>query len=157
MAENGCVGRIASVVDWLGRHAVYLAAMGAVLQRRGPWASIWLALTAFALAARVLVPVGFMPTQTNGGFALAICTGHGPLIIGERQTPTAPNHKSTPDAPCAFAGSVTPTTPTLDAAPISSPLPAGQVVAQRQVADLIPGRGLAAPPPQSHAPPILAI
>jgi len=110
-----------------------------------------LILALAALWMQVLVPQGFMVASANTGPALVICTGHGPLL-----NPDHPGKAPKPasDAPCVFAahGAVSaPPPPPLPAAPGFAPTtPAVQsFVAQT------PGRGLAAPPPPSHAPPLL--
>jgi len=126
--------------------------MGLTGGRAGFWRSVSLTLVIFALAVKVLVPPGFMVAGNAGAFPLVICTGHGPLILGDHSDQKAPSHKSS-DAPCAFAGSATPPTPSVVAS-IAEPLPIAmdQIVGVKS-ADQAPGRGLAAPPPQSHAPP----
>lgn len=113
-------------------------------------------LIALALLFRFMVPPGYMIDAKAPTSGLVICTGHGPLQLGGHEGPRGPSHKS-PDAPCAFAGAVTPITPPLavDVAPpqanrvdphVASPL-----------LDLAPGRGLAAPPPPSRGPPQVSI
>jgi hypothetical protein len=122
--------------------------MGLTGGKAGFWRGVSLTLVIFALAMKVLAPPGFMVASNTGSFPLVICTGHGPLIIGDHG-----DHK-TSDAPCAFAGSATPPTPSVVAS-IAEPIAIAidQVVGV-QGDDQTPGRGLAAPPPQSHAPPI---
>jgi hypothetical protein len=115
-------------------------------------------LTMLALALKVLVPQGFMLSERGSGIPLVICTGHGPLMLSDNGHGGSkdPAHKKS-DAPCMGAGNVTPVAPsTLAAASepivqIADRLPGGVSP------DLIPGRGLAAPPPQSHAPPAVSI
>lgn len=111
-------------------------------------------LAVLALALKVLAPPGFMVAHNDGAFPLVICTGHGPLIIADHGDKKAPAKKAT-DAPCAFAGAATPPPPPVAA---GLPEPLTIVVAQvvgAQLDDQAPGRGLAAPPPRSHAPPEL--
>jgi hypothetical protein len=128
--------------------------MGRAGGMAGFWRGVSLTLVVFALAVKVFVPPGYMVASHAGAFGLAICTGHGPLIIGNHGDPKAPGPK-TSDAPCAFAGSATPPAPPTVAV-VSQPLAAvfRQAAAVESV-DQAPGRGLAAPPPRSHAPPIL--
>ena len=115
-----------------------------------------LTLATLAIALKLLAPPGFMPENRAGQFQLVICTGHGPLVLSDRGAPNAPSHKAA-DPPCAFAGATTPP------APSSAPsIAAPGVVRVEQAADapahdLAPGRGLAAPPPQAHAPPDISI
>ncbi len=81
------------------------------------------AIHAFALLAMLvgaLAPQGFMPTQTTGGFAIKLCSGHADsklsitpdnpdfellsLVYGQ-QDETAPEPEPEPSTPaCAFAG-----------------------------------------------------
>ena len=116
--------------------------------------SVALTLAAFALALKVLSPAGFMiDTRPGAPSGLVICTGHGPLVINGKDDSKAPTKKAA-DPVCPFAGSAAP--------PLAPPLTAGPAgPLSRPVSDalgvmafdLAPGRGLAAPPPQSHAPP----
>jgi hypothetical protein len=124
------------------------------LQGPNGWRGACLALAALALFVKIIVPPGFMVAapQTTGGVALVICTGHGPLDAGAGHDKGGLT-KSRSDAPCAFAGHAAPPTPALGVAVPASTFtvyarPAGDI------ADLIPGRGLAAPPPPSQAPPL---
>ena len=127
--------------------------MGLAGGKSGFWRSVSLTLVIFALAMKVLVPPGFMVASDTRTFPLVICTGHGPLVLGRHGDQKGPAHK-TSDAPCPFAGSSTPPTPTLTAT-FAEPLETRveQIVGVKS-ADQAPGRGLAAPPPQSHAPPV---
>ncbi len=110
-----------------------------------------------ALFLQVLVPPGFMVGQTAGGPAIVVCTGHGPLQIRSQSPgkPATPS-KSADSATCVFAGhgGVAPA-PVLSI-PMSTRF---AIVAEPAVAapDLLPGRGLAAPPPPSQAPPGLPV
>ena len=120
--------------------------------KAGFWRSVSLALVVFALAIKVLVPPGFMVAADSHAFPLVICTGHGPLILDGHGDQKAPSHK-TSDAPCAFAGSGTPPTPTVTATVAEPVAISVDPAIGGQSPDQTPGRGLAAPPPQSHAPP----
>jgi len=117
------------------------------------WRGAFLTLALLALVMKLAVPAGFMVAAPGDGrgFNLVICTGHGPLIAGQ------PDHKggeskSKTDAPCAFAGHAAPPIPTLGAPLVSSAHGQAAALAPPLV-DLIPGRGLAAPPPPSRGPP----
>jgi hypothetical protein len=126
--------------------------MGSLRTTSGVWRSVFFTLAVMALVLKIAVPPGTMVSQSRSSIPLVICTGHGPLVIGDHGQPGAPS-KSRADAPCAFASSATPATPA----------PAVIVAARIAVAiarlpgpdgfDLSTGRGLAAPPPPSHAPP----
>ena len=112
-------------------------------------------LALLALLVTILVPPGYMTAAGQGGPSLVICTGHGPLsfaasdLNGSHKAP-----KARPDNPCAFAGH--------GIAEAGGPAPALSAptyfihpTIQSVRADLTPGRGLAAPPPPSQAPPVL--
>ncbi len=72
---------------------------------------ILLLLALLALSVRALVPAGFMPAQSAGGWTLEICTGQGlmKVEVGGK------HGKPEPSAPsvCAFAGAVAPLLPVL--------------------------------------------
>ena len=108
-------------------------------------------LAALALTIQLLVPQGYMVSTDQGSPGLVICTGHGPLRLYDHHRAPGKAPKSS-DAPCAFAGHGTATAPP----PAASPVAVSFEYVQRPLArtfDLAPGRGLAAPPPPSHAPP----
>jgi hypothetical protein len=128
--------------------------MGWTCNRLAAWQRICLMLAVFALAPRMLIPQGFMIADTGGSSALAICTGHGPLSMGndDHGAPKDQDHKKA-DAPCSGVGNLTSNAPP-SAALVSVTF--DQVTSDFfgvDAIDLMPGRGLAAPPPQSHAPP----
>ena len=112
--------------------------------------SAWFAMALMAVVVRAMIPAGFMVTPESG-LNLVICTGHGPsLLAGKSDTPTQSPQK--PDSPCAFAGFqagcavetfavVTEATVWFAALPVIRSF------------DLLPGRGLTAPPPPSTGPP----
>jgi hypothetical protein len=112
-------------------------------------------LALIALVFQVAAPPGFMVSPSSAGPALVICTGHGPLTLDSHagvpgHKPARPAH----DGICAFAGhgvAASPPTLTILAA---SPLILSSTPPRRSP-DLVPGRGLAAPPPPSQAPPVL--
>jgi hypothetical protein len=117
------------------------------------WRSVSLTLVIFALAMKVLAPPGFMVAGNVGAVPLVICTGHGPLVLGGHGEQKAPVHKAS-DAPCAFAGSSTPPTPSV-AASIAEPIAiVTDPIVGLQGARRAPGRGLAAPPPPPRGPPL---
>ena len=61
-------------------------------------------LVAAALALRVLVPAGFMPSVENGRVVIAICTGYGPMTMAMPGMDHQDDGKSEQaKSPCAFA------------------------------------------------------
>jgi hypothetical protein len=127
-----------------------------VIRARSPFRNIAAALIVLALAVRVIIPSGFMPS-TERGFALTICTGMDTQTVwmdkaGKLHKEDPSKGKSVEHQPCAFAGTVMASdmpAPTLQVAlaPVTLAAP---VFAQREVAV---GRGLAAPPPPAIGPP----
>jgi len=63
-------------------------------------------IVAAALAVRVLVPAGYMPTLDNGRIVIGICNGYGPMtmaiaVSGLDHHGDADGHQA--QSPCAFA------------------------------------------------------
>lgn len=125
--------------------------------RRGGWrrgGGVCVAL--LALALRLAAPTGWMlaPAEGHGAPRLVICTGHGPAeLAASRGDPTRTPSRSADDHPCVGAGAATPPAPQLPAVPSIEPRAAAADAPLAALADQRPGRGLAAPPPPSHAPP----
>jgi hypothetical protein len=114
----------------------------------------FIALAALALTVQFLVPQGYMVSADRGSPGLVICTGHGPLRLFDTHRAPGKAPKSS-DAPCAFAAHVTATPPPAMSLALAS---FGYVDPPvTRTFDLAPGRGLAAPPPPSHAPPYVLI
>jgi hypothetical protein len=114
-------------------------------------------LALLALFLQGVTPAGFMLARDDGRATIVICTGHGAATsLADLAGHPAKSPKSQTDAPCAFAGhgvAASPPLAALIARPIgrrSAPLAAARF-------DLTPGRGLAAPPPPSQGPPLLAL
>jgi hypothetical protein len=112
-------------------------------------------LALLALIVQVLTPPGFMVGRQDGHPAIVICTGHGPAgsfsdLVGHPGKGPQSRH----DSPCTFASlgvsAVQPLT-----ALIVRPISLASEVVSIARSDLIPGRGLAAPPPPSQGPPQL--
>ena len=106
---------------------------------------------------RAFLPAGWMPAE---GGRLVICTGQGAVTVESSKlglpfgepSQQAPSGKH--DAHCAFAG--------LGAATAPGPLAIPKLLTVTFIevstpghSFITPGRGLAAPPPPSHAPPHL--
>jgi hypothetical protein len=114
-------------------------------------------LALLALIVQVLTPPGFMMARQGDRAVLMICTGHGAAdspsdLMGHPGKAPQSRH----DAPCAFAGlGVSAAPPLLDSVgPATTSAVEAPSIARL---DLMPGRGLAAPPPPSHGPPQLAL
>ncbi len=113
-----------------------------------------LSLVVLALAVRMFVPAGWMPTANQSGFTL--CTGLGKIEVwvdgaGELHKSSPPKQKGG-GTECAFAGLLTG-----DGAENRSfapnDLPPQNQVAPAGLASSRIGQGLAAPPPPSTGPP----
>jgi hypothetical protein len=128
---------------------------GAAISTGGMRARGAVMLAALAILLRVLIPAGWMPA-TGDGFAITLCTGSGVMTgwidkdgsvhKGER------DHGGKIDHPCAFAGlGAAFDLPTL-VPPALPPLAAATAIVGA-AADLMIGRGLAAPPPPPTGPP----
>jgi hypothetical protein len=128
---------------------------------KGFWSGVAVTLAALALFLQVLAPAGTMVTREGDQTFLTLCTGHGPLLIAAADDPSggkkAPPMGKTSDAPCAFAGHAPPV-PLPTVAPLERPTRAVTPdIALAPASVPAPGRGLAAPPPPSQAPPTLLI
>ncbi len=126
--------------------------------------TLLLLLVALAMAVRAAVPAGWMPmTGADGATRLVLCPGSGSVggtaMPGMAMAETSPDKHHDPAAPaadhdCPFG--VTALAVDL-AVPLIAPLGVG-VAAETVPAPspaLLPGRGLAAPPPPSTGPPAL--
>lgn len=115
---------------------------------------IALTLLGLALALRVLVPAGWMPSAEGRGFAITMCSGSGMETAWVDADGKV--HKQAPaqggDQHCAFAG--------LGAPMLGSDIPVPAMPTAR--ANAAPGvtqslasigQGLAAPPPPATGPP----
>ena len=112
--------------------------------------SAWFAMALLAVLVRAIIPTGYMIAPEQG-LNLVICTGHGPAVYRtDGETPSKAPQK--PDQPCAFAGFHAAETSTLAEFP-AAPMVWSKATPHLHSFDLAPGRGLAAPPPPSHAPP----
>jgi hypothetical protein len=143
---------------WRGQSVLLPAdaipAMGEIMRGRVPRTErsprLWAPLALLALAMNLLAPNGFMVSSGRSGPTIVICTGHGPATRPVQ--PGKSDHKTGHESACAFAGhglSAAPpllTNAALEAWPWA-------VLGPQTRADLAPGRGLAAPPPDSQGPP----
>ena len=127
-----------------------------MIRASSPFRNIAAALIVLALALRVIIPSGFMPSSERG-FALTMCTGMDTQTVwmdksGKLHKEDPSKGKSVEHQPCAFAGAAM-AADVLSAdfqvamAPVALAIP---VFAKREVSV---GAGLAAPPPPAIGPP----
>ncbi len=120
-----------------------------------------MALAGLTLFLKVLIPPGYMaaPPQADGpAFALVLCTAQGMVTIdpsdpGAQGDPEPAEDDGARHSPCVFAGhglNAPATSLALGEVVVFAP-PALHGLATR--AELVPGRGLAAPPPPARGPP----
>lgn len=151
LPKNGGSGR----ANPLAR-AKPLAHRARVIRAFSPFRNIAAACILLALAVRVIIPTGFMPSAERG-FALTICTGTDAQTVwmdksGKLHKEDPSKGKSVEHQPCAFAGAAMASDlPSMDVhvamAPFAVAIP---VHAKREVSV---GAGLAAPPPPAIGPP----
>jgi hypothetical protein len=107
------------------------------------------------LAVRIMVPTGFMPAATAQGMVIQLCSGLAIDLPQSGGAPTSDKHASA-DRPCMFAagldhgGALVPASAAKAGQRVFAALPA----AIRPIPPHV--RHLAAPPPPSQAPPVLA-
>ena len=124
--------------------------------------ALMLVLACFVLVTRGLVPPGYMVDRdvSSGGWSIVVCEGQA--VRGTAPEASHHHHDGgpedegdrNPDHPCVFMGLAAVAAhdvPTLASAP--EWLPAGTVAIP--VGRVVPGRGIAAPPPPPTGPPIL--
>lgn len=127
-----------------------------MIRASSPFRNIAAAVILLALALRVIIPSGFMPSSERG-FALTICMGMDTQTVwmdksGKLHKEDPSKGKSVEHQPCAFAGAAM-AADVLSAdfqvamAPVALAIP---VFAKREVSV---GAGLAAPPPPAIGPP----
>lgn len=122
------------------------------------WRNLFAFIAVFLLALNNAVPAGFMPVRhADGSVGLVICTGYGPLVLKSASMPA--DHQSGGEAhhdkPCPFAGHGAPATPMPTAlSPVAIETLAA-VLERGTEEGIMPGRGMAAPPPPSRGPPHL--
>jgi hypothetical protein len=121
--------------------------------------SLLLALMIFALAVRMIIPTGWMPSMIAGKATITLCTGAG--MVEAWVDADGKIHKDSPakkgagDQPCAFAGlsaaADAPSYAELSLEPLLPP----QLVPGAALTGVAIGLGLAAPPPPAIGPPTL--
>jgi hypothetical protein len=118
-----------------------------------------LAFVILALAMRMIVPTGWMPSAVAGKAMITLCTGAG--MVEAWVDADGKIHKDSPakkgagDQPCAFAGlsaaADAPSYAELSLEPLLPP----QSVPGAALTGVAIGLGLAAPPPPAIGPPTL--
>lgn len=121
-----------------------------------PFQIVAAALILLALALRVIIPAGFMPSAERS-FTLTVCAGMDTQTVwmdksGKLHKEDPAKGKSVEHQPCAFAGAAM--APDVAADQSFSALPP-VALARRAfaVTEIAVGRGLAAPPPPAIGPP----
>jgi hypothetical protein len=114
------------------------------------------ALIVLALAVRVIIPSGFMPSSERG-FALTICTGMDTQTVwmdskGKLHKEDPAKGKSVEHQPCAFAGAAVADDQPDEYFDIAF-LHVASAVAVFSSSEVSVGTGLAAPPPPAIGPP----
>jgi hypothetical protein len=112
-----------------------------------------------SLTMRLLVPAGFMPHSGQAGYAITLCSGEGMVsawvdadgkLHQDKQGP-----KKSSEQQCAFSAMAAPFVAPEAASPDLKPaLPMAVAFGGTQTVAI--GQGLAAPPPPSTGPPVLA-
>jgi hypothetical protein len=121
--------------------------------------AILVAIAALALAARMVVPAGWMPSYDAGRITITLCTELGKtqawIDSDGRIHKEAPASNGSADGSCAFAGlgSVADLPVASAPAPLR-PIPTNDPVTTSSVSV---GQGLPAPPPPSTGPPAILI
>jgi hypothetical protein len=115
-----------------------------------------LMLVIFALAVRMTIPAGWMPSADHS-FAINVCTGINMSTVwidtkGQIHKSDPEKHKSAEHEACAFAGLAMAADLAQPDSAVSAPLMQANIAAKSIVHSSI-GRGLAAPPPPSTGPP----
>jgi hypothetical protein len=121
--------------------------------------SLLLALMIFALAVRMLIPTGWMPSMIAGKATITLCTGAGMVEAwvdaDGKIHKDSPAKKSANDQPCAFAGlSAAADASSYTELSLEPALPT-QSVPVAVLTGVAIGLGLAAPPPPAIGPPTL--
>ena len=128
--------------------------------RTSGWRSLCALLALCAILTKAAVPAGFMvdARAADLGIPLVICTAQGAVTLDADHSVPGKVSKKAPDGLCIFAGAsagaLAPQIPAL------SPVAYVDWTAPQPLlpADLIPGRGLAAPPPlPARGPPTLRL
>ncbi|GGO97013.1 hypothetical protein GCM10011329_24870 [Stakelama pacifica] len=145
--------------------------MGLGAYRSGMMRAAWMAAAWLALVYAVLVPQGFMTVRgADGGVQIVLCSGSGPLSLaqstahhggammhGGHHGGGKQHDGAQHDRRCPFAGHAAPATPGEPDLALAPPVAAYAALPSPPIADLVPGRGMPAPPPPSRAPPMILV
>jgi hypothetical protein len=127
-----------------------------VIRAYFPFRNFASALILLALAVRVVIPSGWMPSAERG-FALTICTGMDTQTVwmdksGKLHKEDPAKGKSVEHQPCAFAGAAMASD--LPSANLHLPMPPVALpIVAFATHEVAVGTGLAAPPPPAIGPP----
>lgn len=119
--------------------------------------SLFAVMVVAALALRLLIPSGFMPTASAQGLIVQLCSDMSgkTILIDLGQHLPSEKQKDAADGPCTFAGSLGHGMMPQTVAPLLLPFIYGSFLfASTAIADLTVNR-MAAPPPPSQGPPAL--
>jgi hypothetical protein len=118
-----------------------------------------LSIMVLALAVRMIIPTGWMPSMIAGKATITLCTGAGMVEVwvdaDGKIHKDSPAKKSANDQPCAFAGlSAAADASSYTELSLEPALPP-QSVPVAVLTGVAIGLGLAAPPPPAIGPPTL--
>jgi hypothetical protein len=125
-----------------------------MIRHRRHWALHLMMLCALAaVITRALVPMGYMAVADGGRISVALCgSGHAATLdLGGDEQPA----QSGGQGVCVFAAAAIPAPAPAALASIAAPLSSIEHPTPRFPEAVHIGLGLAAPPPPSHAPPVL--
>lgn len=130
-----------------------------LIRHRLHWGAQLLMLCALAaVITRAIVPVGYMATVSGDQISVTLC-GSGAaatLDLGGHDGRGGDGKTAQMDGVCVFAAAAATAPPPVLMAAIAAPRAAPVEAAPIVSPAVAVGQGLAAPPPPSHAPPILA-
>lgn len=127
-----------------------------MIRNFAPFRNLSAALIVLALAVRIVLPAGFMPSSERG-FALTICTGMDTQTVwmdksGKLHKEDPAKGKSVEHQPCAFAGAAMAGDTPAATAFVAMP-PVATAAPVFAMCEISVGQGLAAPPPPAIGPP----
>jgi hypothetical protein len=132
--------------------------MGSGIRQLQTGRGLFALLLLCALAIRIAIPAGFMPTQSIHGIVISLCTGQGAVraVLPVEKGSEPAKHEKSKDGECMFAAGLGSGLLAATATIIAAvPTMAASLVSSRAIADLTVHR-LAAPPPPAQGPPARA-